>query len=213
MLRILHIEDSRSDQVLVQKTLEGVFGEGVTIDVAGSLADARQKLISPGGYHVILLDLILPDAQGTATVQRVKELAGNTPIVVLTGLEQTEVDAQALAFGARGILVKSDLSGNQSLLVSQVLDAVRESRSREDWQSQFNSRLDALAAQFTNVTALQQSIARCQHALFGNGEPGLLDRIRDGERWRQRANTLLWAVLSAMAATTSGVLVSKLFRS
>ena len=55
---------------------------------------------------VIVLDLGLPDADGLETLVAARELAGNAPIVVLTGSEDADIGQRALRAGADGFVSK-----------------------------------------------------------------------------------------------------------
>src|SRR6202035_4034742 len=54
-------------------------------------------------------DLGLPDAQGLEVVQRAHAAAPRVPLVVLTGLDDETLAAQALQEGAQDYLVKSQI--------------------------------------------------------------------------------------------------------
>ncbi|GGL72959.1 hypothetical protein GCM10010840_08740 [Deinococcus aerolatus] len=58
------------------------------------------------GFGVLLLDLALPDGFGLDLVSRGLALAGEVPVVVLSGLEDGAVAAQAVELGARVYVVK-----------------------------------------------------------------------------------------------------------
>ena len=58
---------------------------------------------------LILLDLGLPDAQGLEAVRRAHAAAPRVPLVVLTGLDDESLAAQALQEGAQDYLVKGQI--------------------------------------------------------------------------------------------------------
>ena len=62
--------------------------------------------------EVVLLDLLLPDSRGLASLREFALAAPRTPIVVLTGLDQELIALQAIGHGAQDCLVKGrdDLS-------------------------------------------------------------------------------------------------------
>lgn len=60
---------------------------------------------------VVLLDLGLPDSNGTESVRRMHEAAPNVPIVVLTALDDEQVAIRAVQEGAQDYLDKSQLNG------------------------------------------------------------------------------------------------------
>ncbi|MBK8082723.1 MAG: EAL domain-containing protein [Devosia sp.] len=58
---------------------------------------------------VILLDLGLPDAGGLEAVRRAQAAAPRVPLVVLTGLDDETIAAQALKQGAQDYLIKGEI--------------------------------------------------------------------------------------------------------
>jgi DNA-binding response OmpR family regulator len=102
---ILLIEDDPDYEQLVRAVFSG-SGNALEIRSAESLASG---LVSIARYKpdVILLDLSLPDCSGYETFLRVRECAGETPIIVLTGLDDDQVAIQAVEDGAQDYLVKS----------------------------------------------------------------------------------------------------------
>lgn len=106
MKTILIIEDESA----LQKTLGDVLGqEGFVIlpalDGESGLRFAKEKL-----PDVILLDLILPKANGFDVLKSLKEQeeTKHIPVVVLTNLESMEDVQKALDLGAMTYLVKSN---------------------------------------------------------------------------------------------------------
>jgi diguanylate cyclase (GGDEF)-like protein len=61
-------------------------------------------------FHVILLDLNLPDSRELATLAAVAEAAAEMPIVVLTADHGHEIGYQAIKLGAQDYLVKGDFN-------------------------------------------------------------------------------------------------------
>jgi diguanylate cyclase (GGDEF)-like protein len=61
-------------------------------------------------YHVILLDLNLPDSAELATLTAVAESAPEVPIIVLTATHGHEIGFQAIKLGAQDFLVKGDFN-------------------------------------------------------------------------------------------------------
>ena len=68
-----------------------------------------EKYLAEHAVDIILLDLGLPDAQGLAAVQRAHAAAPHVPLVVLTGLDDQLVAAQALQEGAQDYLIKGQI--------------------------------------------------------------------------------------------------------
>lgn len=119
------IEDHDPDAHLLKHALE--VGR-IAIDHfyrATDLAGLAQML-DVHTVDLILLDLGLPDSAGVDTVVHARELAGNLPIIVLTGSEQNGVEA--IASGADDFLSKDLIGAGQ--LARIVTYAVERHRLR-----------------------------------------------------------------------------------
>jgi CheY-like chemotaxis protein len=103
-LRVLLVEDNPGDARLVQELLTDAPSE-YAITHAPTLAAAIQAL-QADTFDLALVDLHLPDADGLATVDRIREPAPALPVVVLTGLEDTSVGLEAVRHGAQDYLRK-----------------------------------------------------------------------------------------------------------
>ena len=68
-----------------------------------------EKHLAEHAVDIILLDLGLPDAQGLAAVRRAHAVAPRVPLVVLTGLDDEALAAQALQEGAQDYLIKGQI--------------------------------------------------------------------------------------------------------
>ena len=73
------------------------------------MAEAITKL-EQETFDLLLLDLGLPESQGVETVERLRAISEDTPIVVLTDLADEVVALESLESGAQDYLCKSDLS-------------------------------------------------------------------------------------------------------
>jgi len=101
--RLLLIEDDRVARDHIDKIVSSGRFE---LDHAPDLAEAMRKL-GRRRYQIILLDLNLPDCEGGLTFDRVKEMSGNTPIIILTGIDDEALARELTARGAHDYLVKS----------------------------------------------------------------------------------------------------------
>ncbi len=111
-MRVLHIEDNASDVFLAAELLEEAGVEEFDIEVVSHLQAARDCLIAAGSAppDVILLDLGLPDSQGLDSLKGIMGVAGNIPIVVLTGMSDETQGREAVGLGAEDYLSKDELA-------------------------------------------------------------------------------------------------------
>lgn len=125
-LQILLIEDNPGDARLFEEHLREIT-QGPGLRWEGDLA-AGISALDGGSYDVVALDLGLPDSEGTSTVEHIREVAPDIPIVVLTGQESENLAVSMLEVGATEYIRKSELA--PSLLVRTLRWAV-ERKSME----------------------------------------------------------------------------------
>jgi DNA-binding response OmpR family regulator len=107
----LLIEDNQGDADLVRLRL--VEGRSrVRVDCVQRLSDALQAL-GKETPSLVLLDLNLPDSQGSETFRKVLEAAPNVPVVVLSGQDDEALAMKAVHQGVQDYLVKGDISSKQ----------------------------------------------------------------------------------------------------
>lgn len=127
-LDILLVEDNIGDARLIDVLLSEEGGAEFRLDHVERLADAVDRLHDQA-YDVVLLDLSLPDSFGLETVRKLRSEAANTPIVILSGLDNEETALRALQSGAQDYLVKGRADGN--LIKRSILYAMERQRIRQ----------------------------------------------------------------------------------
>jgi diguanylate cyclase (GGDEF)-like protein len=140
-LNILLVEDDAEDILLVKKILEKAGTGLVRLECADQLQDALDRL-QKGKVDLVLLDLFLPDNDGLDSLRRVREVAPNIPIVILTALDDESAALEALSNGAQDYLVKGELSS--SFFMRTIRHAIERQRIRIELD-ETNIRLEQLA--------------------------------------------------------------------
>lgn len=80
---------------------------GVTVDSAGSVGEAEALARERAPFHIVLLDLMLPDAHGFSGLLQLQHVLGQTPIVMVSARQEPTLIEAARALGAAGFLHKS----------------------------------------------------------------------------------------------------------
>ena len=106
-MRILLIED---DRVIATALREQAEGEGHSVGSAARLDEASDALATTS-FDLILLDLMLPDGRGLPFLRVLRAKGSQTPVIIMTALDQVSDRIEGLNAGADDYLVKPfDLS-------------------------------------------------------------------------------------------------------
>ncbi|HEY6559927.1 MAG TPA: EAL domain-containing protein [Polyangiaceae bacterium] len=105
---LLVVEDNRGDARLFREMFREQGNHDTKLTHVECMKDAEEHL-AEHRVDVILLDLGLPDAQGLGAVRRAHAAAPSVPLVVLTGLDDHTIAAQALQEGAQDYLIKGQI--------------------------------------------------------------------------------------------------------
>ena len=124
-ISVLLVEDNPGDRRLIELTLAEVSQPRFSVRSADRLSGALAEL-EKGGVDVVLLDLSLPDSDGLSTFHRLRQSAQSVPVVVMSGLEDTDVALAAVGAGAQDYLPKSAV--DEQLLVRALQYAMRRAR-------------------------------------------------------------------------------------
>lgn len=126
-IRVLLVEDNPGDERLIREALAEVPYARIKLERADCLK-AAQEVLASKEYDLILLDLSLPDSSGLETVEKTGDASPDTPIVILTGLDDVNIGIQAVRAGAQDYLVKGEVTGH--LLVRSIRYAIERQRMR-----------------------------------------------------------------------------------
>jgi signal transduction histidine kinase len=105
----LLVEDNPGDARLLREMFNEQGSHNTELTHVDCLRKA-EKYLAEHSIDIVLLDLGLPDAQGLEAVRRVHAAAPLVPLVVLTGLDDESLAAQALQEGAQDYLVKGQIT-------------------------------------------------------------------------------------------------------
>jgi len=112
-IRVLLVEDSPSDAVLLQESLAQSGLGGFDFTHVDCWADAV-RCLRQNQFEVLLLDLSLPDITGRETFLRARAEAPHLPIVVLTGEANEDLGLEAVRHGIQDYLIKGQAYGRQT---------------------------------------------------------------------------------------------------
>lgn len=102
-LKVLVVEDEATMRELLHDML---LDAGATWVDACENGQQAQERYTPGSYHIVMLDLGLPDVDGHDLMKRIKEQDDQQHIVLVTADDSIESIQRAISAGANGYVVK-----------------------------------------------------------------------------------------------------------
>lgn len=179
-LRILHIEDSATDHLLVKFALKS---NHLPCDIqrVETLRDLDACLRGEH-YDLILADYHLPGFNAMEAWSHVQQLTSPPPFVILSGAIGEEAAVEAMRLGVSDYVMKDNL-GKLPLVISRAIDnrrTVQEKRKAEQALAQSRQHLAELTGHLqTSIEHERASIAREIHDDIG----GALAAIKFDLAW------------------------------
>jgi DNA-binding NtrC family response regulator len=99
---LLFVDDEESFRKLTARELSRT---GYEVDAVGTLDEARQ-LLATKHFHLVLLDVRLPDGNGLDLLQEIREASPATEVVMLTAYGTVQEAIRAMKQGAHDFLTK-----------------------------------------------------------------------------------------------------------
>ena len=119
--RIVIAED---DEGLSFVLREALVREGYAVEIAetgGALLDR----LAGDSYDLLLLDVKLPDMDGLEALPRIRELAPDTPVIVMTAHGTRQIALEAITRGAYDFFTKPLKMAEFHVVVARALDRRR----------------------------------------------------------------------------------------
>jgi signal transduction histidine kinase len=143
-LSILLIEDNPNDAMLVERYLRNaesaLLPDSIQIHHEESLAPGLTAL-EDREIDLLLLDLGLPESEGIDTFDRVRSETTGVPVIVLTGLQDSQAAVDLVQEGAQDYLMKDRL--DESRLVKSIRYALERQQQKSRLQTT-NEQLEVL---------------------------------------------------------------------
>ena len=120
-MRVLLVEDDPTTQQSIEMMLGSV---GMVVD-STDLGEDGLEIGKLYDYDIIILDLMLPDIDGMEVLRRLRDARVITPVLILSGLTESENKVKGLGSGADDYLTKPF---NKSELIARIQAIVRRSQ-------------------------------------------------------------------------------------
>lgn len=143
-LRILLIEDDYDDALYLEELLRSTGRLNFELIHCVRLAEGISAY-KEGEFDVVLLDLNLPDSFGIETVKLITENILEAPIIVLTGIHDTQKAIDALSLGVQDYWVKGETKAEI------LLDSLQFAISRKNVEENLRKNHKLLLSIFNEV--------------------------------------------------------------
>ena len=105
IIKILLFEDNPGDAGLIEEMVNDSINYSYGLKITETMEEGI-NLLKNDSYDIILLDLGLPDSDGINTFLNVQKESSETPIIILTGLNDEDIGINAVKKGAQDYLTK-----------------------------------------------------------------------------------------------------------
>lgn len=120
MARILIIDDDIHMRAACERVLSKA-GYDVACSAAGD--EGLKKIqAGPEGFDAVLLDQLMPGMSGMDVLDRIKIIAPNLPVIIITGSVTAEFSSEIIQKGASGCLPKPFTPQELRTAVSKALE-------------------------------------------------------------------------------------------
>lgn len=116
-MKLLVVEDDPKTSGFLQR---GLSEEGFVVDVCGDGLDGLD-LASGGQYDLVILDIMLPLADGWTVLRDLRKLGNSTPVLILTARDGVKDRIRGLSLGADDYLIKPFAFGELLARIRAVL--------------------------------------------------------------------------------------------
>lgn len=158
--KILIVDDDK----LLQASLDDILSESYDTLIAGSGEEAL-RLLKSRSVDLVMLDIRLPGINGIETLRRMKEMGGETVVIMMTAYEDVKSVISSMKMGAFDYLVKPLDIEELEIIIEKALENLKLKREVEELRRQFvkEYNLDNIVAQSNSmrlVLRLADTIAR-----------------------------------------------------
>ncbi|PKL23915.1 MAG: DNA-binding response regulator [Spirochaetae bacterium HGW-Spirochaetae-3] len=177
MLRVLIVDD----HPLIRKGLRQILVESVHIGSVQEASDGFEAVeaVRNGRFDVVVLDISIPGKDGMEVLRDIKEIAPDTPVLMLSIQPEEQYALRAFRLGASGCL-------NKSGAPDELIEAIRAVASGGSYVSQ--------AASKALVSGIKNGDGRPPHLLLSEREHQVMLMLAGGSTVGEAATSLKLSV-------------------
>ena len=211
-ISLLLVDDEESFRKLVAKELARA---GYQVSAAGTLQEAREHLVK-NAFHIVLLDVRLPDGSGLDLLGEIKESAPSTEVLMLTAYGTIEEAIRAMKLGALDFLTKPCKLGELEAVLEKAVQRQTLQRShtalqREVARLQPSERFIGSTHQIRELLDMVARVAETDSTVLIRGESGVGKELVARAVHRQSKRSRQPFVVVDCASLHENLLQSELF--
>jgi PAS domain S-box-containing protein len=153
VFKLLLVDDNELDVLNFQKNIKKTDLRA-KIDICYNANEALHKLAN-NSYDCIFLDYLLPDIDGLQLLRKLREMAINTPVSVMTSQGDEKIAVEMIKNGAYDYFTKNEINPDKLskvvLAAVRLWDAERQSEVAEKQIIENNNRLNAILESTRNL--------------------------------------------------------------
>lgn len=112
IIRILLIDDDKEDYLITKDIIASIEHQEYNINWISAYDEALSEM-QKDKYDIFLVDYNLGEKTGLELIDEIREFSLNIPIIILTGMDNYEIDTLAMKKGVSDFLCKGKLSPEQ----------------------------------------------------------------------------------------------------
>lgn len=143
LISILLVDDDIVDVENVRRSLMAVEPPIFKLEHVGTFRQALQR-VGQVNFHVVMLDLGLPDSVGLHGLERLMVAIPSIPVIVLTGSMDDALALRAIELGAQEFISKQQISSQE------LVRAIRHAAKRKQYTLNAGSK-DPKTAQLETI--------------------------------------------------------------
>jgi two-component system NtrC family response regulator len=167
MARILVVDDDDSIREVLTENIQMLSHEAAS---AGTLSEAM-ALLEKKAYDLLFLDVLLPDGNGLDALPRIKAMAHEPEVIVMTGMGESKGAELAIRCGAWNYMEKPF---NRQEIMLQIKQAVAFRHSKTKTET-LSLKRETIVGNSRELTNCLDQIAQCAGSdinVFLSGETG-----------------------------------------
>jgi two-component system, NtrC family, response regulator AtoC len=212
MVKILAVDDEEPVRRLLIKELPR---KGFSVETAPD-GDTAFGLIKSNAYDVVLLDIVMPGADGITLMKKLKQDPASPVIIVLTGRATVETAVEAMKHGAYDYLTKPYKLDELVIIINRAyefgqLKIKNELLQQELVRQETSSEIIAKSPQFRSILALIRKIAPTDSTVLIQGESGTGKELIANTVWQHSKRSKLPFIALNCAAFSENLIESELF--